>query len=64
MSDWISVKDRLPDKSDEYLTFNKTSIYAKRSVTAFDPTKMKWLHSQGFITHWMPLPNPPEVNHE
>ena len=75
ISEWISVKERLPNEnyeslkkeygdfmSDnaidygvEFLTFDETGVI---SVSDF------WVKSQRFdegITHWMPLPNPPEV---
>jgi hypothetical protein len=65
MNDWISVKDRLPDTDYLYIvcrTFagfqivfaalweNKKFI----SVVKHNPLK--------YITHWMPLPEPPKEN--
>ena len=57
MGEWISVKERLPKVSDDYLTFNPKSIYPTRQVTTWYGTK--WANSNGYITHWMPLPEPP-----
>ena len=56
MTDWISVKDRLPVKDGDYL------VYAPAMGTM-----IKVLHiirpQEGFIsyvTHWQPLPEPPK----
>lgn len=66
---WISVKDRLPEKYKFVLCHKdgKTRIgyyigaeYAK-GVAAF--ADQSHAHSFG-VTHWMPLPEPPEVDAE
>ena len=55
---WISVEDRLPDKQPcEYLVVNGNNVETaicldNRWITPRRVTK---------ITHWMPLPEPPEV---
>ena len=55
---WISVEDRLPDKQPcEYLVVNANNVETaicldNRWITPRRVTK---------ITHWMPLPEPPEV---
>jgi hypothetical protein len=58
MTNWVSVKDRLPEKEGIYLTFGepfgiKTEYY--------------WIANKEWesdlydsISHWMPLPSPPE----
>ena len=71
MSEWISVKDRLPENEKEvlaYYGFNRGDgdlgmrFCGVLTYYAFDPSP-HWQHeSTGLtVTHWMPLPNPPEV---
>ena len=57
---WISVKDRLPEESDEYLAYcgeygGICVLYCKVMKT-----KIKWLTNWKKVTHWMPLPQPPK----
>lgn len=63
---WVSVKDRLPyaeyGESDSVLTISESGI---QEVLYFDGSC--WCHPTGevresvfHITHWMPLPEPPE----
>lgn len=70
---WISVKDRLPDVFDEVLvydTFSNTSIsIAWRETTPrkngivdwYWNSQMSYPEDLTHVTHWMPLPEPPEV---
>ena len=61
--DWISVKDRLPDKYGLYLV-NRTIIPHKIVFAAlWENEKFVSIGKQqqlDFITHWMPLPEPPK----
>lgn len=51
MSEWISVKDRLPKGGTVLATDGRVVITApSSSVTVDGPA----------ITHWMPLPEPPK----
>lgn len=63
MSKWISVKDRLPSHNEWILAFDGE----KMCVCWFDLSYHDYLFmfgmssSQQFrnVTHWMPLPEPP-----
>lgn len=68
--EWIDVKDRLPDKGGNYLCrygFQRDGCLGDYRTTgcldyyAYDH-RPHWQHeSVGlFVTHWMPLPDPPE----
>ena len=68
-TEWISVKDRLPeDRVLEVLVFNGTAPEYNQHV--FHATwfmermnfksKTDGYRYLGEITHWMPLPEPPE----
>lgn len=58
MSEWISVKDRLPQSSDDVLMCTKGSVVA----IGFYSDAHKWINRSHIfnsdITHWMPLPAP------
>ena len=64
---WISVKDRLPEDERTVLVYYnfgdkcKISFYETLAYYAFDP-EPHWQHEgTGLkVTHWMPLPEPPE----
>lgn len=66
MSEWISVKDRLPEKNTVVLVYFVKGIL-QLVDTAFFVSKSRWIDGDlrnwddEFITHWMPLPAPPEV---
>lgn len=69
MSEWISVRDRLPEIGDiEYLMYTKernTHVLCGREIVEGDYLVCTFEHS-GFnsefetVTHWMPLPAPPK----
>ena len=62
--EWISVDDELPKKSGDYDVqysryFNDTGRYNH----SFFPWLRYWhdeKYSDRIVTHWMPLPEPPE----
>ena len=61
-SEWISVKDRLPESSKRYLTFS--SFYMQIITAYYSVDRRMWLGvcRAGEITHWQPLPAPPTTN--
>lgn len=63
---WISVKDRLPERYKEVLCLfrgNKGRGW-KIDISWVDSTRF-FLYEDlyGKVTHWMPLPEPPEDYH-
>lgn len=84
MSEWISVKDRLPKEEGEYLTVRPSYVKGgcavldicgfSKCLEKFDKYEFSGKNYAGFyeydecgyleskcVTHWMPLPEPPEV---
>ena len=60
--DWISVKDRLPEDDfpkDTKKLQNRIRQYCSWKCDGVF-TDWYWRHSAGRVTHWMPLPEPPE----
>ena len=58
---WISVEERLPEPDTDVLT--RRSI-GTMDVEVYHEDEVSWTwdgYSKGFVTHWMPLPEPPEV---
>lgn len=62
MDEWISVKDRLPDAEGRYIVYATISkAYNVIYYGCLNWTGNAWDCSFGAnITHWMPLPEPPE----
>jgi hypothetical protein len=70
MMKWISVKDRLPEVSDKPLLvwtrdfncLNLAVFTGKENVGQWKiyPMYDIWYTTNSFVTHWMPLPEPPE----
>ena len=62
--EWISVKDRLPENSDEVIClFTGWDDMRCYRTLSFDKEYMIWFNWSGLeyitVTHWMPLPEPP-----
>lgn len=62
---WISVKDRFPDKSGQYVVYGRYTKDCPMNVfEAFYDKKRKRFTSDYIIskdvTHWQPLPEPPK----
>ncbi len=55
---WISVQDRMPEKKGDYIAYTKDGIVWPYW---FDDV---WFDTLGYatdtVTHWRPLPEPPE----
>lgn len=69
MSEWISVKDRLPDDDELVLVYTKDNVMSVCPLVianAFANLKnlKVWEDNNGYyvsdVTHWMPLPEPPK----
>jgi Protein of unknown function (DUF551) len=64
--EWISVKDRLPDKGEEVgYVFDGKNIRRDVYAPGFNgkwetENSMGWYVTVENITHWMPLPEPPK----
>ena len=65
---WVSVEERLPEKAkwsgDRVLVYTEegyihTGLYEGEAATEDDPWWDKF-NDSGLVTHWMPLPEPPE----
>lgn len=57
MTEWIKVKDRLPDVAGYYLVIADWMGVIEKAE--FDGCS-KWALNHLFVpTHWMPLPDPP-----
>ena len=64
-SGWISVKDRLPEKTQYVLVASNMAKGAFYALFNFSRTGDHWFSQEGtddpyyHITHWMPLPTAP-----
>lgn len=56
---WISVKDRLPEKNDEYIVAVNDGIQAYSTWDVYHKSH-GWLAEDPRVTHWMPFPEPPK----
>ena len=56
-TEWVSVKERLPTESKNYLVYTN---YGTIMVLHFYHKKKKWISGDEYVTHWMPLPEPPK----
>ena len=60
--EWISVKDRLPEKQGLYLICVGENIYIGKYSGRNDTSQFLWSWWLWTgATHWMLLPEPPEV---
>ena len=62
-SKWISVEDRMPEEGEVVMCRHKARQYPV--FCQWDESDLCWVNNswtfgRGLITHWMPLPEPPE----
>lgn len=61
MSEWISVKDKMPEKSGIYLVYGNWESGKTAIDTADFAVHQGYFSLWDFtVTHWMPLPPKPE----
>lgn len=67
MSEWITVKERLPAEDEEVLISaeedgERTAFVAfwRQDAKWWDNCYTGWVKEHLNVTHWMPLPEPPE----
>lgn len=62
MTKWIPVSERLPEQNKDVLVYTITNDIRKAHCYG----DRLWFAEDGiwrFVTHWMPLPEPPEPVH-
>ena len=69
MTDWISVKDRLPEEGVSVLSYDaelKEMRVDHIMISPRDEEPYVWVHmlvtDWGNVTHWMPLPGMPDAD--
>jgi hypothetical protein len=66
MSDWVSVKDKLPPYDTAVLTYRGKYDCMQVDVLISDLDKATWCGTLckdwEEVSHWMPLPKPPNEN--
>ncbi|MGJ8515086.1 DUF551 domain-containing protein [Carnimonas bestiolae] len=68
MSDWIAIKDELPEFYRRVLTVSKTGLIVMAHLVPESGNQEKYFAMEGnacssgqHVSHWMPLPKVPEV---
>ena len=65
---WIPVEERLPDTDKDVLVYATAKFIgvSKMAIDKLEEGEQRpiWLYTHGWfeVTHWMPLPEPPEVS--
>ena len=55
---WISVEERLPERSENVLTAAKGDRVRENFLISAE--RDEWSYDSYSVTHWMPLPEPPK----
>lgn len=63
--DWISVKDRLPEKNKSVIGWYKDNPFSNFCVEIVSWNGKGWVCTYGkhyvtAVSHWLPLPPPPK----
>lgn len=58
---WIPVTERLPIKGTNVLIYSKSGGRAEGELSEDGWCQYRWCCPQKDVTHWMPLPEPPET---
>jgi len=58
---WISVAGEMPEREKMVLVYasQATRFAIREGLDWWDPYRHAYLNADG-VTHWMPLPSPPE----
>lgn len=62
--EWMSVEDRLPEKGGLYLVYTTLNLFEVDTFQLYEEEDMPvgcWWELQDYVTHWMPLPEPPKM---
>lgn len=68
MTEWISIKDNLPKHKQDIIFYVKdrersfAGVFVASKKDPFHEALDGWNFIDEEITHWMPLPQPPEVS--
>ena len=64
MSEWISVRDRLPKTPGRYLSYRCDEVFIAEFAKTWPPGLLQPMEFRdSYVTYWMPLPDPPEQSH-
>lgn len=62
MKGWINVDDKLPDINTHVIVYMARKGFSPSNICTCEYTRYGF--ERASVTHWMPLPEYPEVNHE
>lgn len=58
---WIPVTEWLPEYPERVLVYVKEYNFSPRMIDTDRRHNGRWVRWNGCVTHWMPLPDAPEV---